>query len=105
MRYKKWPEFKGQLEMFEWIWDQAVKRDGDPMSEISGAELKPKGHSQWHWQFLHLFNKESYPEHKLNPNNIMLGLPIEHEEQEKLEPFRRRKEEYRKEYLNGTSED
>ena len=92
-------QFKNQSEMFNWIWDKRPH-----VSEISGQPLLPKGHSQWHWQFLHILPKGSYPKYKFNPNNIILALPEEHENQEQYEYFQQRqlelKRQYYKEFYN-----
>lgn len=58
------------------------------MSELSGKPLLPKGHNQWHWQFMHILPKGSYPRYKLNIENIVLGTVWEHEHQEIIDKFR-----------------
>ena len=79
--------FKNQNHMFNWIWENRPH-----LSEISGKELLPKGHFKFHWQFMHVLPKSIYPKWKLNPENIMLGLPEEHEKQEEFEVFQERKQ-------------
>jgi hypothetical protein len=69
--------FKTQTELFNWI----------HKSELSGKPLLPKGALKWHWQFLHVLPKGSYPSYKLNPDNILLALPEEHEKQMEFELF------------------
>jgi hypothetical protein len=91
-------KFKNQKEMFDYIWDTR-----EHVSEISGEELLPRGHFKWHWQFLHILPKGSYPSYRLNPYNIMLGLPEEHETQETYEVFKRAQVELRIEYLNDVN--
>ena len=86
-------EFKNQTELFEWIWDNRPH-----VSEVSGKQLFPKGHWQFHWQFCHILPKGSYPSLKLDPENIMLMLPHEHSYQERFEVFRQRKEELKQKY-------
>jgi len=60
--------------------------------------LHPVGHWQWHWQFAHVLGKGSYPKYKLNPENIMLMLPEEHEKQENYQLFNERKIQLKKQY-------
>ena len=79
-------EFKGQLEMFKYIWLHREHK-----SELTGEFLLPPGHSQWHFQFLHVLPKGSFPYYKLNPDNILLGLPYEHEHQEQYKVFNDKK--------------
>lgn len=86
-------KFKNQKEMFNWIWENR-----EHVSEISGHLLLPKTHFQWHWQFAHILSKGAYPSFKLNPDNIMLMLPSEHEKQESYEIFQERKSELKQQY-------
>ena len=85
--------FRSQSEMFRWIWDNRPHK-----SELTGKGLLPKGHSMWHWQFLHVLPKGSYPKWKLNPDNIVLALPEEHERQGDFEAFQTRYEDLRRKY-------
>lgn len=86
-------EFKNQLKMFNWIWENRPH-----FSQLSGKPLLPKGHFKWHWQFLHVLPKGSYPKYKLNPDNILLGLPEEHDRQDTFEVFQNKKTELKAEY-------
>ncbi len=86
-------KFKNQSEMFNCIWQNRPH-----VSELSGAILLPKGHFQWHWQFLHILPKGSYPKYKLNPDNIILGTPEEHNNQEKYEIFQEKQLELKRQY-------
>ncbi len=86
-------EFKNQKELFEWIWENRPH-----VSEISGKLLPHKGHPQWHWCFAHLLSKGAFPSLKLDPENIMLMLPSEHEKQESFEKFQQRKQELKERY-------
>lgn len=81
-------EFKNQKELFDWIWE-----DRPHVSEVSGRPLLPKGHFKWHWQFAHVLNKGRFPSLKLDPNNIMLMLPMEHDLQDSFPEFQQRKQE------------
>jgi hypothetical protein len=85
--------FKTQKQMFEWIWETRPH-----VSELSGEPLLPKGHFKWHWQFLHVLPKGSYPSMKLDPDNILLGLPDEHSHQERYEVFKDKKIELKRKY-------
>lgn len=87
------PEFKNQKELFEWKWKNSIH-----VSELSGEPLLPLGHFKWHWQFLHILGKGSYPSYKLNPENIMLALPEEHDKQEQFPIFIERQEKLRAQY-------
>lgn len=62
-----------QIDVFNEIWDERPH-----MSEVSGQSLLPKGHPQWHWQFMHLLPKGSYSRFKFDKRNIRLALPEEH---------------------------
>ena len=74
--------FKSQLEMFNWIWTDRMLE-----SQLSGRNLIHPHNMQWHHQFLHILPKGSYPKWKLNPENILLALPEEHEHQERYPYF------------------
>lgn len=82
-----------QSQLFNSIWEERPH-----VSELTGKPLLPRGHPQWHWQFLHVLPKGSYPKWKLNPDNIMLGLPEEHQGQEKFSAFREKHDELRRRY-------
>lgn len=84
---------KNQAELFARVWENRPHR-----SELSGVPLLPKGHPQWHWQFLHVLPKGSYPKWKLEEKNIMLALPDEHLRQERFEKFIERRDELKREY-------
>lgn len=85
--------FKSQIEMFNWIWDYRFH-----VSELSGEPLVEKGHLYWHWQFLHVLPKGSYPHYKLNSDNILLGTVKEHDTQEHFKVFQDKKQQLRQEY-------
>jgi len=78
---------RNQKELFEFVW--ATR---EHVSEVSGKPLLPRHDYRWHWQFAHILSKGSYPAFKLNPDNIMLMLPEEHEKQERYDLFNERKE-------------
>lgn len=86
-------KFKNQKELFEHIWETRPH-----VSELSGKQLLPKGSFQWHWQFLHVLPKGSYPKWKLNPDNIILALPEEHENQNSFAKFEIKYSELRQKY-------
>lgn len=86
-------KYKNQKEMFLDIWENRPH-----ISEISGEPLLPINHSKWYFQFMHILAKGHYPSYKLNPDNIMLGLPEEHENQEQYDVFNERQDELRKQY-------
>lgn len=88
-------EFRNQREMFEWIWENRPH-----VSELSEKPLYVKSHYQWHWQFLHVLPKGSYPSYKLNSDNILLALPDEHEKQEQYQAFRDKQAELKLKYNN-----
>lgn len=77
-----YPTFKNQQEMFWWIWN-----DRKHVSQLSHKVLKHKNDMRWHAQFLHILPKGSYPKWKLNPYNILLALPEEHDIQERFPYF------------------
>ena len=84
---------KNQKELFEHIWNTR-----EHYSELTGEPLYNKNNSQWHWQFLHVLPKGSYPKYKLNPDNIMLALPEEHQNQNQYDKFNEKYEELRRQY-------
>lgn len=86
-------QFKNQAELFRHIWEVRPH-----FSELSGKPLLRPGHYQWHWQFLHVLPKGIYPKYKLNPDNIILATPEEHDLQETFQKFREKKEELTQEY-------
>jgi len=92
-------QFKNQMQMFLQIWDNRPH-----ISELTGEPLLPYGNYRWHHQFLHILPKGSYPYYKLNPENILLGLPDEHSHQERYEVFNEKKllltRAYYKEFYN-----
>ena len=89
-------KIKSQKSLFEHVWDTR-----DHFSELTGEPLLPKTHSQWHWQFLHVLPKGTYPSQKMNPDNILLGLPEEHEKQEQYEVFTKKRQELTRLYHEG----
>jgi len=71
-----------QAQLFNEIWEERPH-----ISELTGLPLLPKGHSQWHWQFLHVLNKGTYTKWKENKENIILARPEEHKIQERYPKF------------------
>lgn len=86
-------KFKNQKELFNYIWETR-----EHVSELSGTPLLPKSHFQWHWQFLHVLPKGTYKKWELNPDNILLGTPDDHNNQESFPKFVELKEKLRREY-------
>jgi hypothetical protein len=70
------------------------------VSELSGKELLPIGHPQWHWQFAHILGKNVAPSWKYNKDNILLVLPEEHENQETYLKFMALKAVKMEDYFN-----
>lgn len=85
-------EFKNKTELFNWIWNNRSHE-----SELSGEPLLPKGHPQWHWQFMHVL-PASYKAYKLKEFNVILGTVKEHETQESNPKFRAKYDELKKRY-------
>jgi len=85
--------FKNQRELFNHIWDTR-----EHVSELSGQPLLPKGHLQWHWQFMHVLPKGRYAHYRLNIENIVLGTVKEHENQETNKRFKELKTKLKAEY-------
>lgn len=92
-------KFKNQKELFNFIWETRAAQNGF-VSELSGEPLFNKNHFQWHWQFLHVLPKGTYPKYKLNPDNIILGTPSEHENQESFKLFQDKKSELKRKYYD-----
>lgn len=86
-------QFKTLNELFNHIWDNRPH-----ISEISGKPLLPKGNMKWHWQMAHILSRGAYPSFRLNPDNIMLMLPEEHEKQEQYEVFQEKQLELKRQY-------
>ena len=70
------------IDLFNEIWEER-----EHISELTGKDLLHKGHFKWHWQFLHLLNKNTYSKMKFDKRNIILALPEEHENQESFPKF------------------
>lgn len=87
--------FKSELDLFNYVWNSRPH-----ISQLTKLPLLPKGHSQWHWQFLHVLPKGSFPKYKFNPENILLGLPEEHNKQESFRVFQEKKDDLRREYYS-----
>ena len=92
---KRKEKLKGysQIDMFNEIWDERPHK-----SELTGDPLLPKGHSKWHFQFLHVLGKGSFPQYELDKNNILLGTPDEHDHQDDYDVFRKKKIELLKDH-------
>jgi len=86
--------FKDFQQVREYIWETREHK-----SEISGSPLLHPGHWQWHWQFLHLLDR-NYTYWVLNPDNVMLGTVDEHDLQETFLEFRERKEKLKQQYYS-----
>jgi hypothetical protein len=90
-----------QNQLFKEIWEER-----EHISELSGEPLLPFGHWQWHWCFLHILPKGTYPKWKFEKKNIILGTVKEHENQDHIPEFlklrERLKAEYYKEFYNKT---
>lgn len=63
----------GEKKIFLEIWAQR-----EHVSEISGKTLLPPEHPQFHWQFLHILSKGTYPSYRLRKENIVMGTVDEH---------------------------
>lgn len=64
----------GEVEVFKTLWAQNKGR-----SEVSGKALPPPGHPMFHWTGSHLLAKGRYPDYKLDPRNIVMVTPEEHQ--------------------------
>ena len=79
-----------QTQLFQEIWDER-----EHISELTGEPLLPPGHWQFHWQFLHVLSKGTYPSFKFDKRNIILALPEEHAIQERYPIFTEKRDELR----------
>ena len=82
-----------QNQLFIQIWE-----DRPHVSELSGTALFPRGHAFWHWQFLHVLPKGSYPKWKYEPKNIILGTVDEHTNQDSNPKFKELRQKLTGEY-------
>jgi hypothetical protein len=87
---------KNQKELFRYIWETRPH-----VSEVSGKPLLEPHEFKWHWQFAHILNKGRFPSLRLDPRNIILLLPEEHEQQDQYEEFQVRKQKLMKEYYEN----
>ena len=86
-------QFKNKKEMFLWIWDNRPH-----VSELTGKSLLYPNSPKFVWQFAHVLSCGAYPSFALNPENIILVLPEEHENQEKFDLFHEKKDILKQEY-------
>ena len=86
-------QFKNQSELFNYIWDTRPH-----FSEVSGKPLLEPNALKWHWQFAHILAKGQYTKYRLNPDNVMLMLPEEHERQETFPAFIEKRDELKRKY-------
>lgn len=84
--------FKDFNQVREYIWETR-----DHKSELTGEPLLNTNHAKWHWQFLHVLGR-NHTYWVLNPDNVLLGTPEEHDKQETFEVFNEKKEELTREY-------
>lgn len=86
--------FRTQKEMFNYIWETRPH-----VSQLTGVPLEhQKGSKMWHWQFLHVLPKGKFKKYALNSDNILLGTPEEHENQNKYQVFNDRYTELHQQY-------
>lgn len=69
---------KGQLDMFMAIYEAKIAA-GKWKSEISGKPLPHPDEPFFVWCFAHIIPKSIAPRYKLNPDNISLLTPTEHQ--------------------------
>jgi len=68
-------EERSMMAFFDEIWAERPHK-----SEIDGADLLPKGHKLWHWQFSHLLPKNPYAKFKFDKRNIVLKTVQQHQD-------------------------
>lgn len=88
-----------QIDLFNEIWEERPH-----VSELTGKALLPKGRSKWHWQFLHVLPKGTFTDLKLAKDNILLGLPDEHDHQDQYEVFVKKKEALKLQQYNSVKQ-
>lgn len=71
-----------QKKIFNEIWEER-----DHISELTGDVLMNKNSQFWHWQFLHILPKGTFPKMKTFKDNILLGTPNEHQNQEEYKEY------------------
>lgn len=85
--------FKTKSALYKHIWDTREHK-----SEVSGDNLLPPKHPQFHWQMCHILPHGSYPSFKFEPDNIILMTVEEHARQESIPEFKRRFELMKRRY-------
>jgi len=69
----------GEKSMFDEIWDERQQKDGSHLSEISKKPLDAyHGTIMFPSLFLHILPKGTWPDARLDKDNILLGNPYEH---------------------------
>lgn len=63
----------GERELFTQLWAKCKGK-----SEVSDKPLLPPEHPQFHFQGSHILNKNTYPDYRLDPRNIVMVTVDEH---------------------------
>lgn len=71
--------FKTQIDLFNWLWDEAKNEKGIVTCPYTGERLNRFYNTElWVNCFAHVLNKKNYTYFKLNPRNIKVVLPEFH---------------------------
>ncbi len=86
--YKSDPNNQSEIEVFNEIWAERPH-----VSELSGLPLPydKSNMKMWVCQFLHVIPKGKSPKLRYDKRNILLGTPDEHNNQDRYNPFKKRK--------------
>lgn len=84
---------ESQLKVFKEIWEER-----EHVSELSEEPLLSFNSDQWHWQFLHVLPKGTYPKWKFKKKNIILGTVQEHRNQDHIAKFLKLRQKLTAEY-------
>ncbi len=71
--------FESQVDLFRWLWENAMDKEGKVFCKYTGVELTELyGTDAWYSCFCHVLAKGRFPYFKLNPKNIEVANPLFH---------------------------
>lgn len=71
--------FENQIDLFNWLWEDAKNEKGDVICSFTGERLNRFYNTElWYSCFAHILAKGKYTYWKLNPKNVVVCLPDFH---------------------------